>query len=84
MAQCIITSFENSVAVYFNDIIPKGELELFDGQRNLLASKKFSDTDYFIIRQDNLPNGFVDAIIRTGTEVFKKRIYIHNNKKQTS
>lgn len=80
MAQCIITSFDNRIAVYFNDIIRQAEIEITDMKRNVLVNKRYFNADHFILRQDNITNGFVDVRIRTGNEMFKKRIFINNKK----
>ena len=80
MAQCIITSFEDKVAVYFNDIIRQAEIEITDIKRKKLIHKNFKNIDHMVIELNEKTAGYVDVKIQTENETFKKRVFINTKK----
>ncbi len=80
MSQCIITSVDNKVAVYFNDIISQAKVEITGLKKNKPIIKNYYNTDHFIIELDKDISGFVEVTIITGKETLSKKVFINTKK----
>ncbi len=80
MAQCIITSFENKVAVYFNDVIQNAEIEIADMNRQKLIVKNYRNIDYAVVELNDNITGYFHVNIHTENGNFNKRVFINTKK----
>ncbi len=76
MPNCIITSINSKINIYFDDIVPLVNVKIINGNGFLVLENEYSDTNNVKIDGNEVAGeGFLTVEVKTGDDNFRKRLF---------